>query len=973
MTMPPYSRFVLLLAMGTVVPAQIPGPPPLTANFQDSASYRWLNKKVLASRLLDDMSSLDNWTAFTNNPAAVVDSRVNAQVSRSQTVTAEMSLTKERSRNAGNSLRLRTPTKWNVPGPANGRGWGETGVTRRFDGENWSNSNRISVWIYPDCVGAYVTALGLALHNDGVVKVPAAFGQEGETNVVLRNHEWNHVVWEIGNVARDKITALDFAYYMAGNEPEAADTATFYFDRLELQQVDPDYIEGWAVWPGRISYSHAGYQPGGRKTAIASDLIAGEFQLIDQTTGQAVLSKPLQTVKTGLGAFQVMDFSEVQQPGLYRIDAGEESTRPFRIATDVWRDTILKALNFFYVERCGMAIPGVHGVCHRDWQAVHGDKRIIINGGWHDAGDLTQGMGNTGDIVYAMFSLAEGLSAQGADPQLYDRLIEEARWGLDWVLKTSFGDGYRNAGSVNSRRTDGILGTFDDVTATAKNDPFVNFLASAAEAIAARVLKDSDPRLAAYSLRMAEADWEFAVEGMAKAGPPSPERFHVAFDSNGVVHEIASEGVLASVQLWRATGNQRYADKAVELARVILDSQERKRPAWTTPMLGFFYTSPAKDRILHYVHRGRENAPILALTQLCDALPNHPDWMKWYFAVTLHSEYLKSMAKNTEPYGVLPASIYKDDEYKDAPETRQESFRKQVLNGVPLGYGYYLRLLAVWMDYRGEFGTILPQTEALGLASHLRGDLESEQLAQEQLEWVIGRNPFSQSMMWGEGYDFAPQYTPSSGDIVGSLPVGIQSRGDSDVPYWPVQNTWTYKEVWVHPVGRWIAVMRDLAGPAFVEGEASGPVEFQEKNWGRKIEVQADPTTGKFRATLPEGSYSVRSKGWEMARTFLPGGMYNLNLRPEHSWDFEVSRETSGTGEVVIKAAARGSGVHRLQLRSENLTFSGDEKEVVLKGAGTVTLEWRGRITEQETPWLAVVVPDGDMSQRREVMGAAWK
>src|ERR1022692_3046656 len=243
---------------------------------------------------------------------------------------------------------------------------------------------------------------------------------------------------------------------------------------------------------------------------------------------------------------------------------------------------------------------------------VHGDKRIIINGGWHDAGDLTQGMGNTGDIVYAMFSLAEGLSAQGADPQLYDRLIEEARWGLDWVLKTSFGDGYRNAGSVNSRRTDGILGTFDDVTATAKNDPFVNFLASAAEAIAARVLKESDPRLAAYSLRMGEADWEFAVEGMAKAGPPSPERFHVAFDSNGVVHEIASEGVLASVQLWRATGNQRYADKAVELARVILDSQERKRPAWTTPMLGFFYTSPAKDRILHYVHRGRENAPILA-------------------------------------------------------------------------------------------------------------------------------------------------------------------------------------------------------------------------------------------------------------------------------------------------------------------------------------------------------------------------
>jgi hypothetical protein len=945
----------------------------MTANFQESASYRWLQKKVLASRVLDDMRSLDHWTAFTNNPPALVDSRVDIQASRSKTVTAEMSLTKERSRDGGESLRLRTPTKLNVPGPTNGRGWGETGVTRHFDGENWGNFNRISVWIYPDSAGAYVTALGLMLHNNGIVKLPASFGQEGETNMVLRNHEWNHVVWEIGNVARDKITALDFSYYMAGNEPEAADTATYYFDHLELQQVDPDYIEGWGVWPGRISYSHAGYQSGAVKTAIASDLSAREFRLIDDATGQAVLSKPVQTLKTRLGAFHVMDFSEVQQPGLYRVEAEGATTRPFRIGSDIWRDTVLKALNFFYAERCGVAIPGVHGVCHRDWQSIHGDKRIVINGGWHDAGDLTQGMGNTGDIVYAMFSLAERLRAQNTDPELYNRLMEEARWGLDWVLKTSFGDGYRNAGSVSSRRTDGILGTFDDVTSTARNDPFVNFLASAAEAIAARVLKASDPRLAAYSLRMAEADWEFAVEGMAKAGPPSTDRFHVAFDSNGVVHEVASEGVLASVELWRATGNQRYAGKAAELARVIVDSQERKRPDWNIPMLGFFYTSPAKDRILHYVHRGRENAPILALTQLCDAFPDHPDWMKWYSAVTLHSEYLKAMATNTEPYGVLPASIYKDDEYKDAPETRRESFRQQVLNGVPLGKGYYLRLLAVWMDYRGEFGTILPQTEALGLASRLRGDLESEQLAQKQLEWVIGRNPFSQSTMWGEGHDFAPQYTPSSGDIVGSLPVGIQSRGDSDVPYWPVQNTWTYKEVWVHPVGRWIAVMRDLAGAASVEGQASGTVEFQESNWGGKREVQPDPATGIFHVSLPEGKYTVRGNGQEMARTFLPGGMYRLDLRPGQAWDFELSQETFAVGEVVIKATVRGSGAHRLRLRADNLTFSGDVKEVTLKGEGAVALEWRGRITAQETPWVAVVVPDGDLSLRREIMGAAWK
>jgi hypothetical protein len=46
---------------------------------------------------------------------------------------------------------------------------------------------------------------------------------------------------------------------------------------------------------------------------------------------------------------------------------------------------------------------------------------------------------------------------------------------------------------------------------------------------------------------------------------------------------------------------------------------------------------------------------------------------------------------------------------------------------------------------------------------------------------------------------------------------------------------------------------------------------------------------------------------------------------------------------------------------------------VVLKDEGTVTLKWRGRITEQETPWVAVVVPDGDLSRRQEIMGTVWK
>ncbi|MFT3701153.1 MAG: glycoside hydrolase family 9 protein [Agriterribacter sp.] len=237
---------------------------------------------------------------------------------------------------------------------------------------------------------------------------------------------------------------------------------------------------------------------------MANGINATSFDLVDEASGETVLTKSITPVSSHIGQFQVMDFSEVRNPGTYIIRAGNTSTKPFRIDDNVWDRTIWKALNFFYAERCGMDIPGVHGKCHQDWTCTHNDKRMIINGGWHDAGDLTQGLENTGEIIYALFSLAERLHARNDEnPPLCDRVLEEAKWGLDWILKTSFGDGYRNGGSISSRRTNNIMGDFDDVTATARNSPMTNFEAAAVEAIAFRVLKETDKRLADHALKMA--------------------------------------------------------------------------------------------------------------------------------------------------------------------------------------------------------------------------------------------------------------------------------------------------------------------------------------------------------------------------------------------------------------------------------------------------------------------------------------
>lgn len=945
---------------------------PLTINADNAAETRWLNKKVVNSRLLSDMESLQHWTGFTVGADEIVDARKTFKVQETGNV-ADISLSNLQVHSGKQSILLRTPVRLPGPGPKNGRGWGRSGLRFDANGEDWSKFNRISVWIYPNLPGFYTTALDIHLFNDGIVKIPALFGQEGETSLVLNNQQWNHIVWEIDNVARDKMTKMEISYGLSGNAPGEADSIQFYFDSLELEHVAPDKTEGWDVWNDRISYSHDGYQTGAEKTAISSGRTGNSFRVVNITSGKTMLEKSLAATQTHLGNFTVMDFSELSEPGIYRIESGSLSTQPFPISDTVWESSIWKALNFFYTERCGAEVPGVHGVCHRDWSCTHNDKRIMINGGWHDAGDLTQGLGNTSEIDYALFALAERLYARNENPALYNRLMEEARWGLDWIMKTSFGDGYRNTGSISSRRTNDILGDDDDVNATARNNPLDNFLAASAEAIGARVLRDADPRLSAQALKMAEADWQYGIAGMDAAGnKTSKELFSGSFDSENVEFEVASEAILAAVDLWKLTGNKKYESKAVALSELILRCQQRARTNWNVPLSGFFYAGAAKNRILHFVHRGREQAHILALTELCNAFPLHPDYMKWYSALTLYAEYVKSVTNYTSPYQVLPASIYSDSEYVYTPESRRPFFKQQVLNGVPLGMGHYLRLFPVWMDYRGHFGTILPQAQALANIAHLRSDLTAARIATHQLEWIIGRNPFSQSTMYGEGYDFTPLYTPSSGHLVGALPVGIQTKGDNDVPYWPVQSTWTYKEIWVHPVARWVWLMKDIAGPALVKGSATGPVIFTHLKTGQKTVINPDDSL-LFQAMLPEGAYKVDYNGEAQSRTFLPAATYQLDLRPGYAVNFDVKATTTKKGEVVITATVSGTGHHHFNLRTDNLAHGNAPKELELRAGQPLTITWHARITDKNTAWVVLVVPDDDFQQKKEVSGAVWK
>jgi len=258
----------------------------------------------------------------------------------------------------------------------------------------------------------------------------------------------------------------------------------------------------------------------------------------------------------------------------------------------------------------------------------------------------------------------------------------------------------------------------------------------------------------------------------------------------------------------------------------------------------------------------------------------------------------------------------------------------------------------------------------LASAGQLRGDLAAEGLATRQLEWIIGRNPFAESTMYGEGYDFVPLYSPSSGDMVGGLPVGIQTRGEADAPYWPVQAMWTYKEIWGHPVTNWIWLLSAIEGPATVQGRADAPVIFEEAHTHQRITVNA--TSGHFKTTLPEGEYKVTSGGRTQTQTFLPGSSYELECRPSEMLNYTLTKQTDASGGVTIRLLAQGNGQHRFSFRTDNLILDDASKEVGLQAGKTAQLEWHGHIPELNKPWVAVAVPDNKLSERKELRGSAW-
>jgi hypothetical protein len=666
--------------------------------------------------------------------------------------------------------------------------------------------NRISFMVYPDCEGMGVTNINL--------NIPGA-----SHLINLKNRQWNHCSLEADPAVLGTLKKMRITSTARGKDLTYGDKAIYKIEKVVLEKVAEPYKDnGWEPDRNIISYSTTGYLKGYEKTAIASaESKAEKFKLIGRN-GKTAYRGKAEAIETSIGSYRVLDFTEFDKEGEYAISYDGRQTPYFKIGDNVWNNAKWKVLNYIFCQRCGYNVPGIHHTCHTDLYSDHEGVSIPYSGGWHDAGDLSQQTLQTADVMFALFEAYS--KHKDTDPVLAARLKEEARWGLEFILKNRYGDGYRASSMGLLHWTDGVLNSKDDIhTVRVQNLPFDNFLYSGYEAYAALTLKNEDPKTVDYLVKVAQEDFGFAMEKYLKDGYAGFIQPYEHTYNTSRSQFMATVSWSAS-QLYLLTGKTEYAEKAVEFMEYTLDCQQTE-PIGEDGVRGFFWRDASRKSIVHYIHQSRDQFYMMALESLCKTQPEHEDFGSWKDSMKMYGEYIKSIFKYTAPYNMMPSGVYHIDEPDDTesfyalhlfpPADAKERYDAQIKKGVKLTDEFYVKRFPIWFNiFNGNNAIILSTAKGAAICGNMFDDPELKQMAADQLYWISGRNPFNQSMIYGEGANYPPLDSFSSGDIVGAMPVGIKTIGDEDVPEWPEVNNACYKEVWVTTAGKWISLLNEI-------------------------------------------------------------------------------------------------------------------------------------------------------------------
>jgi endoglucanase len=197
-----------------------------------------------------------------------------------------------------------------------------------------------------------------------------------------------------------------------------------------------------------------GYKPAGVKVAVwcsKGTETLSTFELVDTETQKVVFSATAGKSYGAYGPFVQtyrLDFSSYKKPGRYLLRGGTATSLPFSIGDDVYKGTADFSLLYMRQQRSKYN-PFLKDSCHtHDGYTMDGpmpdSTHLDVSGGWHDATDYLQYSMTSANATYHLLAayrdfpevfsdkhLANGLAGQNGVADVFD----EAKWGLDWLIK----------------------------------------------------------------------------------------------------------------------------------------------------------------------------------------------------------------------------------------------------------------------------------------------------------------------------------------------------------------------------------------------------------------------------------------------------------------------------------------------------------------------------------------------------------
>lgn len=402
---------------------------------------------------------------------------------------------------------------------------------------------------------------------------------------------------------------------------------------------------------GAVRWSQIGYPAAGEKFAVLEwpkgDPRPDDRARLERRGGGVVKGGKFGSIETAdhfQDNFATFDFSEVREPGEYRVVWADGKTGWFPVGKSVFPDRLwLPTLDRFIpfqmchaeVEFDGKAAG--HPECHRDDGArvdahfpgldgfvsyecegtpyAAGEHIPLANGGWHDAGDHDLNVGAQSFTVWMMslaweeFGIDRDVSTVDAEARKFRGgrkdgtadLIQQIEWGVLWLLSVQQPDGRvyngvcanqpQRAGKPLGELTDGKLGTGDErrVYVDYHADGQLNFAIGLAAA--SRALKRDRPELAQRCRAAAENALDY-FRGHREMYRPG------SYAASGVKGgERDASVIAAAIELYLTTNEEKHLDIVKELAPSLRELELDWPLPRATGTGGFRYVPPFLARL----------------------------------------------------------------------------------------------------------------------------------------------------------------------------------------------------------------------------------------------------------------------------------------------------------------------------------------------------------------------------------------